>query len=95
MSSAQSGAGDPSIGVVRADYAVLDVVQDVDYSQVNGLRSVIHGLRAWLGVKSVRSTFTQPVDGRPLTATLVAAESEPIDIGGSSDLILGWPGAGG
>jgi len=55
---------------------------------------VIHGLRAWLGVKSVRSTFTPPVDVRPLTATFVAAGSVPIDIAGASDLKLGWPGAG-
>ena len=73
---------------MRAEYAVLDVVQNVDYSHVNGLRSLIHGLRAWLGVKSVRSTIKPPRDEEPLTATFVAAEGEPIVIGGANNLRL-------
>jgi hypothetical protein len=88
LASAQGGAWGPSTGVVRAEYAVLDVVQDVDYSHVNGLRSLIHGLRAWLGVKSVRSTIKPARDGEPLTAMFVAAEGEPIAIGGANNLRL-------
>jgi len=88
MSSAQGGAWGPSTGIVSAEYAILDVVQDLDYSQVNGLKSVVHGLRAWLGVKSVRSTIKPPADGAPLTATFVAVEGEPIVIGGASNLRL-------
>jgi hypothetical protein len=88
MLSAQGGAWGPSTGVVSVEYAVLDVLQDIDYSQVNGLQSVVHGLRAWLGVKSVRGTIQPPTDEAPLTATFVAAEGEPIVIGGSTNLRL-------
>jgi hypothetical protein len=88
MSSAQGGAWGPSTGVVRAEYAVLDVIQDVDYGNVNGVQSVVHGLRAWLGVRSVQTTLTPAANGSPRTATFVAAEREPIVIGGASNLRL-------
>jgi len=88
MSSAQGGVWGPSTGVVRAEYAVLDVIGNVDYSQVNGLKSVVHGLRAWLGVKSVRSMIKPPADGAPLTATFVAAEGKSIIVGDASNLRL-------
>jgi hypothetical protein len=88
MSSAQGGIWGPSTGVVRAEYAVLDVLHDADYGRVNGVRSSVHGLRAWLGVTSVQTTLTPASNGSPRTATFVAAEGEPIVIGGSSNLRL-------
>lgn len=87
-SSSRGGPWGPGMGVVSATHAILDVFHDVDYEKLNGLRSLIPGLRAWLGVTSVRASIGPPDGAEPLTATYVAQEGSPIAVGGPNSLRL-------
>jgi hypothetical protein len=88
MSSARGGAWGPSTGVISAKYAVIDVVHDVDWDNVNGLQSLIPGLRAWLGVQSITMTSSPRTASQARSVSFVALEGTPITIGGDNNLRL-------
>lgn len=87
-SSSRGGSWGPGMGVVSATHAILDVFEDIDYEKLNGLRSVIPGLRSWLGITSVRTSIGPPNGSEPLAATYIAQEGLPLVIGGPNRLRL-------
>ncbi len=88
MAKARGGLWGPGVGVVNANYAILDVAEDIDFRLVNGLRTVIPGLRNWLGVKSITGSRGGS-DGTELrTAGYTARDAPAIDIPGTRNLRL-------
>ncbi|MFJ4075406.1 reverse gyrase [Curtobacterium sp. NPDC089991] len=69
-------------GRMWARFAVMGVRDDIDFQQIDGIRSEVSGLREWLGVSSV----SEDVDPPSRTITVVGKPADEIII--SSDLVL-------
>ena len=67
-------------------YAVMDVRDDIDFLQVNGVRSEVSGLREWLGVSSVSEEFDSP----SRTITLVGKPGDEIVVTPDLTFVPTW-----
>ena len=66
-------------GRMWAQFAVMDVRDDIDFLQVDGIRSEVSGLREWLGVSSVSEVLDAPsrtitVVGKPADEIVVTPD---------------------
>lgn len=86
VATARGGLWGPGVGVVNANYAILDVVEDLDFQLVNGLRTVIPGLRSWLGVRSVTGSRGGCGGTEVDTVVYTARNAPAIDIPGLNNL---------
>lgn len=68
----------PGSGTVWAQYAVLGVREDLDFTAIDGMRTEISGLRAWLGVTSWRTGFDHRAEHQFEAQSLRVA---PLEIG--------------
>lgn len=73
-------------GLIRVGAAVLGATSS-SYREVNGLRSEVSGLRAWLGTTSINTTHTYAKEDGLRKTSVVVTSPEPISIPGTSIIL--------
>jgi len=73
-------------GRVWARFAVMGVRDDIDYQQIDGIRSEVSGLREWLGVSSLSEDF----DSSSRTVTVVGKPADDIIVTPDLTLVPTW-----
>ncbi|WP_133977351.1 hypothetical protein [Kribbella voronezhensis] len=80
-----SGVG---VGILASDYAVLGARGTARYSRLNGLRSQVEGLGAWVGLHSLDAEQKYSPDGRLESASLHLKAPDSIRISKSMNLTI-------
>lgn len=74
-------------GVIRAQFAILGT-ESLNYHKVNGLRSQIPGLSAWVGISSLATNYKQDEQGRLKSVDLHLEAPDPIGLARALNLVL-------
>jgi hypothetical protein len=80
-----AGVGTGSLSV---DFAMVGALGGTKYLQINGLRSEIEGLGAWIGLRSLQSESTFTDDGRLKSISLNLQSPDPLRISRSLNLTV-------
>ncbi|MFG1621168.1 hypothetical protein [Kribbella sp. NPDC049227] len=76
------------LGILSADYALIGALGANRYSRINGLRSEIEGIGAWVGLGSLDSERIFTEDGRLKTVSLHLRSPEPLRVGRQLNLTI-------